>query len=183
MYIFKAIILGLDICFESIKLIYSYILNEQSDEVTLDEQDNADVNEEVANMDTTDSLAISLSTTIVSPALAIANGNPSNGDAAGNGGIPSNDYSDDKFLSVVDHRGDTSAKYSDLDNLCLFFDDTSSVLAKKCLLNLAKVDIGLVGDDVLTDNFCDQEGRLVCLVCYKIMSPSDFQVTNNNHNS
>ena len=71
---------------------------------------------------------------------------------------------------------DNNARYSDLDNLCIFFDETSAVMDKKCLLNLGKVDIDIVGDEVLTENFCDQEGRLVCLVCYKIMGPSEFQV-------
>jgi len=69
----------------------------------------------------------------------------------------------------------STASYSDLDNLCIFFDERSSVLGKKCLLNLNKVDINIVADEILTENFCDQEGRLVCLVCYKIMAPTEFQ--------
>ena len=54
------------------------------------------------------------------------------------------------------------------------FSDTESDLDKKCLLNLASVDLDKVTDDILTENFSDQVGRLVCLVCYKILGPSDF---------
>ena len=31
---------------------------------------------------------------------------------------------------------------------------------KKCLLKLAEISIDTVTDDVLTENFCDQDGRL-----------------------
>ena len=71
---------------------------------------------------------------------------------------------------------DTGARYSDLDNLCIFFDEKTSTMGKKCLLNLGKIDIDIVVDEVLTENFCDQEGRLVCLICYKIMGQNEFQV-------
>eukprot|EP00092_Neocalanus_flemingeri_P029795 GFUD01032349.1.p1 GENE.GFUD01032349.1~~GFUD01032349.1.p1 ORF type:complete len:823 (+),score=166.44 GFUD01032349.1:67-2535(+) len=54
------------------------------------------------------------------------------------------------------------------------FGDSDADLDKKCLLNLAAVDLEKVTDDILTENFSDQVGRLVCLVCYKILGPSDF---------
>ena len=72
---------------------------------------------------------------------------------------------------------DPSGKYSDLDNLCILLENNpAAAVDRKCLLNLGKVEIDVIGDEVLTQNFCDQEGRLVCLVCYKIMGPSEFQV-------
>jgi len=52
--------------------------------------------------------------------------------------------------------------------------DSESDLEQKCLLNLAAVDLNKVTDDILTENFSDQVGRLVCLVCYKILGSSDF---------
>jgi len=71
---------------------------------------------------------------------------------------------------------DPSGKYSDLDNLCILLENNpAAAVDRKCLLNLGKVEIDVIGDEVLTQNFCDQEGRLVCLVCYKIMGPSEFQ--------
>jgi len=60
-------------------------------------------------------------------------------------------------------------------NQYLGFGDSDTDLDKKCLLNLAVVDLEKVTDDVLTENFSDQVGRLVCLVCYKILGPSDFK--------
>ena len=79
-----------------------------------------------------------------------------------------------RFLENM--QTDTGARYSDLDNLCIFFDEKTSTMGKKCLLNLGKIDIDIVVDEVLTENFCDQEGRLVCLICYKIMGQNEFQV-------
>ena len=42
---------------------------------------------------------------------------------------------------------------------------------KQCTLNLSVVDLDQVTDEVLSDNYSDQEGRLVCLVCYKLHGP------------
>ena len=42
---------------------------------------------------------------------------------------------------------------------------------QQCTLNLAVVDLDQVTDEVLSDNYSDQEGRLVCLVCYKLHGP------------
>jgi len=59
-------------------------------------------------------------------------------------------------------------------SLGIGFGEAEVDLDKKCLLNLAAVDLEKVTDDILTENFSDQVGRLVCLVCYKILGPSDF---------
>ena len=40
-------------------------------------------------------------------------------------------------------------------------------------LTLAQINIDSLTDEVLGDNFCDQEGRLVCLVCYKLLGPAE----------
>ena len=37
--------------------------------------------------------------------------------------------------------------------------------------SLGRVDIDSVTDDVIVKNFSDQESRLVCLVCYKLLPP------------
>ena len=74
----------------------------------------------------------------------------------------------------------------DLESLCVLLDDDddddekadppAAAAANKQQLSLDKVQIDLVDDDVLAQNFCDQDGRLVCLVCYKILGPNEFKV-------
>ena len=43
-------------------------------------------------------------------------------------------------------------------------------------MNLAVVELDNVTDEVLSDNYSDQEGRLVCLVCYKLHGPLDHKL-------
>ena len=45
--------------------------------------------------------------------------------------------------------------------------------SKTSALTLAQINIDSLTDEVLGDNFCDQEGRLVCLVCYRLHGPTD----------
>jgi len=47
-------------------------------------------------------------------------------------------------------------------------------LEKKSISDLAAVDLFSLTDEVLGENFSDQEGRLVCLVCYKLLPPGQF---------
>lgn len=68
---------------------------------------------------------------------------------------------------VIRLRPDSSDQ---MDNL----GSSQQVGSSKCLFTLSSVDLEKVTDDVLTENFSDQLGRLVCLVCYKILGPSDF---------
>ena len=42
------------------------------------------------------------------------------------------------------------------------------------LSNLAMANLDHLTDTVLRENFSDQEGRLVCLVCYQILPAGDF---------
>ena len=42
------------------------------------------------------------------------------------------------------------------------------------LSNLAMANLNHLTDTVLRENFSDQEGRLVCLVCYQILPAGDF---------
>ena len=44
----------------------------------------------------------------------------------------------------------------------------------KSLSNLAVANLDHLTDTVLRENFSDQEGRLVCLVCYQILPAGDF---------
>ena len=44
----------------------------------------------------------------------------------------------------------------------------------KSLSNLAVSKLDNLTDTVLRENFSDQEGRLVCLVCYQILPAGDF---------
>ena len=44
----------------------------------------------------------------------------------------------------------------------------------KSLSNLALAKLDHLTDTVLRENFSDQEGRLVCLVCYQILPAGDF---------
>ena len=44
----------------------------------------------------------------------------------------------------------------------------------KSLSNLAVSNLDNLTDTVLRENFSDQEGRLVCLVCYQILPAGDF---------
>ena len=45
---------------------------------------------------------------------------------------------------------------------------------KKTMSNLAMANLDHLTDTVLRENFSDQEGRLVCLVCYQIITAGDF---------
>jgi hypothetical protein len=68
--------------------------------------------------------------------------------------------------------------YTELSGLALFLDERSAVAPsssgnnalpdKKCLLKLSEISIDTVTDDVLTENFCDQEGRLGKLVSHTV---------------
>jgi len=67
---------------------------------------------------------------------------------------------------------------TDIEELCTVLLDNNSVLptdSSKSVVNLSRVDIDTIGDDVLSENFCDQVGRLVCLVCYKIMPSNAYK--------
>ena len=44
----------------------------------------------------------------------------------------------------------------------------------RTLSNLALANLDNLTDTVLRENFSDQEGRLVCLVCYQILPAGDF---------
>ena len=50
-------------------------------------------------------------------------------------------------------------------------EDTKSKLSS---LTLAQINIDSLTDEVLEDNFSDQEGRLVCLVCYKLLGTTQI---------
>ena len=41
-------------------------------------------------------------------------------------------------------------------------------------------ELDQVTDEVLTDNFSDHEGRLVCLVCYKLHGPLEQKLFRNH---
>ena len=48
---------------------------------------------------------------------------------------------------------------------------TTTTSVKTVEQSLGRVDIDSVTDDVIVKNFSDQESRLVCLVCYKLLPP------------
>ena len=46
---------------------------------------------------------------------------------------------------------------------------------RKSILCLTQIDVDEVTDDILSDNFSDQDGRLVCLVCYKLLGSTEHK--------
>jgi len=63
-----------------------------------------------------------------------------------------------------------------LDNAEKSLDAVLVAKNQHCFVNLSKLDLDNVTDEVLSANFSDQEGRLVCLICYKIMGNGEFQL-------
>ena len=38
------------------------------------------------------------------------------------------------------------------------------------------IDAKDMNEDIIKKNFCDQDGRLVCLICYKIFNKNSFEL-------
>ena len=53
-------------------------------------------------------------------------------------------------------------------------DTKEETKSKLSSLTLAQINIDSLTDEVLGDNFSDQEGRLVCLVCYKLLGTTQI---------
>ena len=69
--------------------------------------------------------------------------------------------------SNVEDAGDDDSVSNESEDVTKNQEKTSS---KSCvIMNLTQIDIDNVTDEVISDNFSDQEQRLVCFVCYRLM--------------